>query len=74
MSKFSQVRLLTLSVAVVIVSLAGSTAAQAPQKAGLAGQGNTAVTLFAVNKYHQQKSGCLSLGALPDCQLRYGSL
>jgi hypothetical protein len=59
-------------VVLVFVSLANSAAAQAPPKARL--EGDTTVTLLAINKYQGQRTGCLRLGAVPDCQLRYGSL
>jgi hypothetical protein len=63
-----------LGVAVMFLSLATSATAQPPQKVRLASDADTKVTLFAVNKYHGEYSGCLKLSAVPDCQLRYGAL
>jgi hypothetical protein len=74
MKKLARFALFVLGSALVLVTLVNSAAAQRLQRESLDAAGNKVIKLFAINKYHWKASGCLDLGAVPDCQLRYGSL
>lgn len=74
MKRLSRFGLLILGGALVLVALANPAAAQRLERERVDAAGNTVSKLFAINKYHWKTSGCLDLGAVPDCQIRYGSL